>query len=285
MSAAVGLDLTQRSRLRSLDVAGSDSVTLNVVLTVLGTDISGEHLQAALCRSIRGHGLTSQLGHHGADVYDLAVTLLDHGRNNRLGYDEGSVQINVDYLSELLGGHIDHGNSLDNARIVYKDIDYAYILLYLRNHGVYSFLVGYIADIAVSLDAFLRISRDPLVNQLLFNIVKNDGCACLCIRRSDCEADAVGSAGHQSHLSLKRKIVYIISHFIVSFSKFYVLAEITFPPLHPVLNLRFPCQAPAPYPLRQAPCTKPSVKFFTSGPSLPRRPYRRSPDFHLPCPR
>ena len=44
MSAAIGLDLTKRSRLRSLDVTGSKAVTLNVVLAVLGADVLGQHL-------------------------------------------------------------------------------------------------------------------------------------------------------------------------------------------------------------------------------------------------
>ena len=44
MSAAIGLDLTKRSCLRSLDVTGSKAVTLNVVLAVLGADVLGQHL-------------------------------------------------------------------------------------------------------------------------------------------------------------------------------------------------------------------------------------------------
>ena len=44
MSAAIGLDLTKRSRLRSLDVTGSKAITLNVVLAVLGADVLGQHL-------------------------------------------------------------------------------------------------------------------------------------------------------------------------------------------------------------------------------------------------
>ena len=48
MTAAVGLDLTQRCGLRGGDVAGSDAVALDVVLAVLGGDVLGQHLQTAL---------------------------------------------------------------------------------------------------------------------------------------------------------------------------------------------------------------------------------------------
>ena len=39
--------------------------------------------------------------HHRTDVDNLAVALLNHGRNDGLGYDEGAVQIDVDDLPEL----------------------------------------------------------------------------------------------------------------------------------------------------------------------------------------
>ena len=83
MTGAVRLTLAQRRGLRCRDVARSDAVALDVVLAVLGADVAGQHLQAALRRRVGGHGLAAQLAHHGADVDDLAVTLLDHARNAR----------------------------------------------------------------------------------------------------------------------------------------------------------------------------------------------------------
>mgnify|MGYP006911665306 CR=1 FL=1 len=52
MAAAVRLDLAQGCGLRGSDVAGSNAVALDVVLAVLGSDVLGQHLQAALGSSV-----------------------------------------------------------------------------------------------------------------------------------------------------------------------------------------------------------------------------------------
>ena len=93
VTAAVGLTLAQRCGLRGGDVAGSDAVALDVVLAVLGGDVLGQHLQAALGSGVGGDSFAAQLAHHGADVDDLAAALLDHIGNDRLGDDEGGVQV------------------------------------------------------------------------------------------------------------------------------------------------------------------------------------------------
>ena len=48
MTAAVGLTLTERSRLRGCDIARADTITLDVVLTILRADVTSQHLQTAL---------------------------------------------------------------------------------------------------------------------------------------------------------------------------------------------------------------------------------------------
>ena len=95
MAAAVRLDLTQGRGLRGGDVAGANAVALNVVLAVLGSNVFGQHLQAALGSRVSGNSLTAQFAHHGADVDDLAAALLDHVGDDGLGNDEGSVQVNI----------------------------------------------------------------------------------------------------------------------------------------------------------------------------------------------
>ena len=123
MTAAVGLDLAQGRGLRGGDVAGSDAVALDVVLAVLGGDVLGQHLQAALGSGVGGDSLATQLAHHGADVDDLAAALLDHIGDNGLGDDEGGVQVNVDDLTELGSGHLDHRDALDDAGVVDQHVD------------------------------------------------------------------------------------------------------------------------------------------------------------------
>ena len=108
MSASVSLTLTQRSCLRCSDVSGSDAVALDVVLAVLGADVSCKHLQSALGSRVCGYSLASELAHHGADVDDLSVTFLNHSRDNRLGNDERCVQVYIDDFAEFICLHLKH---------------------------------------------------------------------------------------------------------------------------------------------------------------------------------
>ena len=85
------LPLAQGRGLRRFDIARPDAVALDVAGAVFGADVAREHLQAALGRGVGGNGLAAQLGHHGADVDDFAVALLDHCGDDGLGADEGGV--------------------------------------------------------------------------------------------------------------------------------------------------------------------------------------------------
>ena len=50
-----------------------------------------------------------------------------------------------------------HRNSFDHSRIVYKDIDRSDLLLDIRDHFLYRFLIRNIADITVSIDPFFFV--------------------------------------------------------------------------------------------------------------------------------
>ena len=148
MSGSIGLSLAKRSGLRSSDVAGSNAVALDVVLTVLGADVSGQHLEAALSCRVSGYGLSAQLTHHRADVDDLAVALLDHARNNSLGHDERSVQVDVDNSTEISCGHLAHRDPLDDACVVDKDVNAAEFLLDIGDHSLDFIFLCYVCHIA-----------------------------------------------------------------------------------------------------------------------------------------
>ena len=53
------------------------------------------------------------------------MALLDHRGDDGLRNDERSVQVNVDDLTELLGGHVAHRDALDDAGVVDQHIDVA----------------------------------------------------------------------------------------------------------------------------------------------------------------
>ena len=201
MTAAIGLDLAQGRGLRGGDVAGSDAVALDVVLAILGGDVLGQHLQTALGSGVGGDSLTAQLAHHGADVDDLAAALLDHIGNDRLGNDEGGVQVNVDDLTELGSGHLDHRDALDDAGVVDQHVDVADFLGDLLDHLIDGVLVGDIADIAVGVDAGFLVGGQALVHQLLLDVVENDGGAAVRHGGGNGKADAIGCAGDEGNLA------------------------------------------------------------------------------------
>ena len=207
MAAAVRLALAQRRGLRGRDVARADAVALDVVLAVLGGDVAGQHLEAALGRRVGGDGLAAQLGHHGADVDDLAMALLDHARDAGLGDDERRVQVDVDDLAEVLRLHLEHRNALDDAGVVDQDVDDADLLADLGDGRLHGLLIGHVADVAMRLDALLGIGGQALVDQVLVDVVEDDGRARLGKRGGDGEADAVGSAGDQGDLALEAELV------------------------------------------------------------------------------
>src|SRR5699024_3049208 len=84
VTATVGLLFTQRSSLRGSDVTRTDTVTLDVIFTIFRADVASQHLQATLGSGIGRHSLTTQFGHHRADIDNFTVALLHHGRQNSL---------------------------------------------------------------------------------------------------------------------------------------------------------------------------------------------------------
>ena len=65
--------------------------------------------------------------------------------------DEGSVQVNIDDLTELSSAHLGHGDALDDTGVVDQNVDVADFLGDLCHHGVDGVLIGNVADVAVCL--------------------------------------------------------------------------------------------------------------------------------------
>ena len=61
MTASISLTLTEWGSLRSSDISWSDTITLDVVSTILGSDVLGKHLKTTLGSCISRHGLTAKL--------------------------------------------------------------------------------------------------------------------------------------------------------------------------------------------------------------------------------
>ena len=161
MAAAVGLALAQGSGLGRGDVAGADAVALDVVLAVLGADVAGEHLQAALRGGVGAHGLTAELGHHRADVDDLALAALHHLGEHGGGDDERGDEVHVDDGLELGALHLVHRDALDDAGVVDEDVDLAHLFVDLLHEGLHVVFLGHVAHVPV------HVQEAPVIQAFL----------------------------------------------------------------------------------------------------------------------
>ncbi len=203
VTAAVGLDLTQRGGLGGGDIARTHAVALDVVLAVLGGDVLGQHLEGALCGGVGGDGLAAQLAHHGADVDDLSLLLFHHVGQDSLGAVERTAHMDVDDPHEVGVAHLDHRHPLHQAGIVDQNVHRADLGLDLRHHRVDGVLVGDVCGIAVSVNAGGFISGHALLKAGLGRAVEADGGTALGHTLCDGEADAVRTAGDEGDPALQ----------------------------------------------------------------------------------
>ena len=203
MSASVCLTLTKRSCLRCCNVSRSDTVALDVVLTELGADVLCKHLKTALCSCVCRYSLTAKLTHHGADVDDLSVTLLDHSRDNCFGYDERSVQVDVNNLTELFNFHLCHRDTFDDSCVVYKDINCSKLFLDVCNHLLNLLLIGYVADVAFCVDSLCLVILESFFQMFLVSAVKCDLCASLCISFGNGKTDSVCGTCYECYFTFQ----------------------------------------------------------------------------------
>ena len=120
--------------------------------------------------------------------------------------DEPAVQNLIDHLAEIFCTHLAHGDALDDTGVIDQNINNADFLLNGSYQCIDSSLIGHIADIAVSLYALFGITGQTLVHQLLIDVIEADGGAGFSIGAGNGKANAVGCAGDQGNLALKRKI-------------------------------------------------------------------------------
>ena len=213
MTAAVGLRFTQRCRLRRSYIARAETVALDVVLAVLGADVTRQHLQTALGSSVRAHGLATEFGHHGADIDDLTFAALHHLRQHGCADDIGGYEVNVDHLLELFPLHLVHRNALDDTGVVDEDVDGSDLCVDTFHQRLNRYFICHVAHVPVHVPyTFRAIELQRLVDSFLTAGVENELIStCLCKRFGDREADAVAPAGHPCVLAFQRKkIVHMI---------------------------------------------------------------------------
>ena len=153
--------LAQGSGLGSCDVAGANAVALDVAPAELRADVTGEHFQAPLGSGVGRNRFPSQFAHHGTNVDDLSMSLLQHGRDHRFGAEKGGGEIHIDNFAKILRAHFQHGNPFDDAGVVDQNINEPYFFFDSGDHSLHLHFVRYIAHIAMGLNSGFLISGKP----------------------------------------------------------------------------------------------------------------------------
>ena len=146
------------------------------------------------------------------------MALGDHAGQAGLGHDKRCVEVNIDDAAEVLGAHVEHRGTLDDASVVDQDIGRgAKVGLNLGDELGDDGLVGDIGNIAVSVKAQLAVVLLGLGELVGMTGVKGNlgaGCA---ERLGNGHANTVSGAGHQRDLAIqaeavhaKRKVVRIL---------------------------------------------------------------------------
>ena len=81
------------------------------------------------------------------------MALFQHPGYDRLCADEGTDQIDVHHLAEILHRHLGHGDSLNDAGIVHQNVHAAQLGLNAGDQAADLSLVGDIGNAAVGVDA------------------------------------------------------------------------------------------------------------------------------------
>ena len=141
------------------------------------------------------------------------MALGDHAGQAGLGHDKRCVEVNIDDAAEVLGAHVEHRGTLDDASVVDQDIGRgAKVGLNLGDELGDDGLVGDIGNIAVSVKAQLAVVLLGLGDLVGVTGVKGDFGAGLSERLGNGHANAVGGAGHERDLAIQAEAVHKIRH-------------------------------------------------------------------------
>ena len=141
------------------------------------------------------------------------MALGDHAGQAGLGHDKRCVEVNIDDAAEVLGAHVEHRGTLDDAGVVDQDVGRgAKVGLDLGDELGDDSLVGDVGNIAVSVKAQLTVVLLGFGDFVGVTGVKGDLGAGLSERLGNGHANAVGGAGHQCDLAVQTEAVHKIRH-------------------------------------------------------------------------
>ena len=164
---------------------------------------------------------------HGSDVDDTAVLRADHVLlSNRSCDSEGTEQVDVHLVVELLVGDVLGRSNSAGTCVIYEDVYAAELLDHLIDHGVDSICVSDVAAESECLHAeILGDLRAYRVDHFLAAGNSNDSTALACQCFCHLNTKTGGASGNDCNLSLEVKIVcHVFSPFKSLFSaKEYII--------------------------------------------------------------
>src|SRR5690606_39484421 len=116
------------------DVAGGYRVDGDAVARVFLRQRDGEAVHAGLGRGVVGLAVLALLAVDGTDLHDPAPLAVAHAVDHRAGDVEHRVEVGVDHVLPLFGGHLVEGAVAGDAGVVDQDVDRAQRLLDLTHH-------------------------------------------------------------------------------------------------------------------------------------------------------
>ena len=176
---------------------------MDVILAVLGADVTRQHLQATLGSRISRNGLAAQLTHHRADIDDLTFAAFHHLRQYRCRNDIRRYEIDIDHLLKLLAFHLVHRDTLDDTGVIDEDMNGTYLFMNTLHEGFNRHFIRHVAHIAMCvLYTFCAIEFQGFIDRFLTAGIEDDMLrTCLCERLGDSKTNAVTCACHPCVLS------------------------------------------------------------------------------------
>src|SRR5688572_5389330 len=103
------------SCLRSCKITRANPIYLDVMFRPFRGHVLCKHFQATFRCRICANGFPSHFAHHRANVNDLAASPFNHFLSNIFRHNEGTGEIDLQYLLPITQLHIDHGRTLYNT--------------------------------------------------------------------------------------------------------------------------------------------------------------------------
>ncbi len=194
-----------------VEVAGADAVDGDAVLAPFCCESAGEVDHTALCCMVgsASHDKVAHEAIHRSDVDDAAITGLDHLLTEFTCADEGSEEVDLHLVLELIVGDFLGGSDCSGACIVHEDIYAAELLDRCGDCCLHLFGIGDVACERKNLDTEFGIDGLRVFFKKVHTTCKKHK---ICALAGKClghlEAQACGCAGNDCYTAGEIEIIF-----------------------------------------------------------------------------